>query len=97
VGKGTTIERLKIIQRSVFFLGQKFAFRAGNSAPRARISAPGQNFRGSEIPEFLALRNLAKSFTKCCGATFGKGARNSGLAEYPGAGNFIISGPRKFS
>jgi hypothetical protein len=30
--KGTTIERLKITQRSAFLLGQKFVFRAGNSA-----------------------------------------------------------------
>jgi hypothetical protein len=69
------------------FQGRKFAFRAGNSAPRARISAPGHNFWGN---------NLAKSFTKHCGAMFSKGARNSGLAEFPGARNFIISGPRKF-
>jgi hypothetical protein len=76
VGKGTTVERLKIIQRSV-------NFKAGN-------------LRGPEIPEFPALQNSAKSFTKCCGATFSKGARNSGLAEFLGARNFIISGPRKF-
>jgi hypothetical protein len=25
---------------------------------------------------------LAKSFTKCCGATFFKGVENSGLAEF---------------
>jgi hypothetical protein len=78
------------------FQGQKFAFRARNSAPRAGISAPGPNFRGPEIPEFPALRNSAKSFTKRCGAICSKGARNSGLAEFPGAGNFIISGPQKF-
>jgi hypothetical protein len=77
--------------------GRKFAFRAGNSAPRARISAPGQNFWGPEIPEFLALRNSAKSFTKHCGATFCKGTGNSDLAEFPGARNSIISGPQKFS
>jgi hypothetical protein len=78
------------------FQGQKFAFRAGNSAPRAGISAAGQNFWAPKILEFLALRNSAKSFTKRCGATFCKGARNSGLAEFLGAGNFIISGPQKF-
>jgi hypothetical protein len=71
------------------FQGQKFAFRAGNSAPRARISAPGQNFWGPEIPEFLALRNLAKSFRKHCSAMFCKGPRNSGFAEFLGARNFI--------
>jgi hypothetical protein len=78
------------------FQGQKFAFRAGNSTPRAGISAPRQNFRGPEIPEFLALRNSVMSFTKHCGATCSKGAGNSSLAEFLGAGNFIISGPRKF-
>jgi hypothetical protein len=30
--KGTTVERLKISQRRAFLLGQKFDFRAGNSA-----------------------------------------------------------------
>jgi hypothetical protein len=76
-------------------VGQKFAFRAGNSAPRAGISAPGQNFQGPEIPKFPALRNSAKSFTKRCGATLCKGAGNSDLAEFPGTRNFIISGPKK--
>jgi hypothetical protein len=78
------------------FQGRKFAFRARISATRARISTAGQKFRAPEIPEFLALRNSAKSFTKHCGATFYKGAVNSGLVEFLGAGNFIISGPRKF-
>jgi hypothetical protein len=78
------------------FQGWKFASRARNSTTRAGISAPGQNFWGPEILEFPALRNSAKSFRKCCGATFCKGAGNSGLAEFLGARNFIISGPRKF-
>jgi hypothetical protein len=78
------------------FQGRKFAFRARNSTHRAGISAPGQNFWGPQILEFMGLRNSAKSFTKCCGAMFCKGARNSGLAEFPGARNFIISGPQKF-
>jgi hypothetical protein len=82
--KGTTVERLKITQKSAFLLGRKFDFRA-------RISAPRQNFRGMEIPEFLSLQNLAKSFTLCGGATLSKGVRNSGRA-----GNFIISAPAKF-
>jgi hypothetical protein len=104
VGKGTTVERLEITQRRKFprleILLQDRKFR-----PRAGISAPGQNFRGPEIlgisgpskfQEFPALRNSAKSFTERCGAMLCKGAGNSGLAEFPGAGNFTISGPRKF-
>jgi hypothetical protein len=79
--KGTTVERLKITQRSAFLLGQKFDFRA-------RISAPGLNFRGPESPEFPSLQNLAKSFTLCCSATLSKGAGNSGIGR--------IFGGRKF-
>jgi hypothetical protein len=37
-GKGTTVERLKITQRSAFLLGQKFDFRP-------EIPPQGQNFR----------------------------------------------------
>jgi hypothetical protein len=88
-GKGDYCRKAQNHPEECQFQGRKFAFRAG-------ISAPGQIFRGPEIPEFPALRNSAKSFTKCCGATFCKGAGNSGLAEFPGARNFIISGPRKF-
>jgi hypothetical protein len=32
-----------------------------------------QNFRGPEIPEFLALQIFTKSFLSSCGATFSKG------------------------
>jgi hypothetical protein len=39
---------------------------------------------------------MAKSLTKPGGAPCSKGAGNSGLAEFPGAGNFRISGPPKF-
>jgi hypothetical protein len=95
-GKGNYCRKAQNHPEECLLEGQKFAFRARNSAPRARISAPGQNFRGPEILEFPALRNSAKSFTKCCGATFCKGARNSGLAEFLGAENSIIPGPRKF-
>jgi hypothetical protein len=54
---------------------------------------------GLEFPpldKFLALQNSAKYFTKRCGAMLYKGARNFDLAEFPGARNSIISGPRKF-
>jgi hypothetical protein len=95
-GKGDYCRKAQNHPEECQFQGRKFAFRAGNFAPRARISAPGQNFRGSEIPEFPSLQNSAKSFIKCCGATLCKGAGNSGLAEFLGARNFIISGPRKF-
>jgi hypothetical protein len=95
-GKGDYCRKAQNHPEECQFQGRKFAFRARNSAPRARISAPGPNFRGPEIPEFSALQNLAKSFTKRCGATFCKGAKNSGLAEFSGTGNYIISGPQKF-
>jgi hypothetical protein len=74
-GKGDYCRKAKNHPEECQSQGRKFAFRARNSAPRAGISAPGQNFWG----------NSAKSFTKCCGATFCKGA-----------GNFIISSPQKF-
>jgi hypothetical protein len=94
VGKGTTVERLEITQRRKFpepeILLQGWKFR-----PRAGISARGQNFWGPEILEFPALRNLAKSFTERCGATLCKGARNSGLAEFPGGQKFHNFWPSK--
>jgi hypothetical protein len=95
VEKGTTVERLKIIQRSVNFKagnllsgpeippldkisgGRKFL----NFRPFKIQLSPLQNVvvqrsvRGPEIPKFPALENLAKSFTKGCGAAFGKGGR----------------------
>jgi hypothetical protein len=95
-GKGDYCRKAQNHPEECQFQGRNFAFRAGNSAHRAGISAPGQNFWGPKIPEFLALQNSAKSFRKHCGAAFCKGARNSGLAEFPRARNFIISGPRKF-
>jgi hypothetical protein len=54
VGKGTTVERLEITQRrkfpgpEIFLQDQKFR-------PKAGISAPGQNFRGPEIPGIFGL------------------------------------------
>jgi hypothetical protein len=87
--KGTTVERLKITQRTAFH-------RAGNSARGPEFPPLDKIPEGRKFIEFLALRNSAKSFTKRCGATFCKGARNSGLAEFSRARNFIISGPRKF-
>jgi hypothetical protein len=89
VGKGTTVERLKIIQRSV-------NFKARNLLSGPEIPPLGPEFPPLDKISGAALRNLAKSFTKCCGATFCKGAGKSGLAKFLGARNFIISGPRKF-
>jgi hypothetical protein len=76
--KGTTIERLKITRRTIFH-------RAGNCVLGPKILPLDKISGGQKFYEFLALRNSAKSFTKCCGATL-----------YKGAGNFIIPGPRKF-
>jgi hypothetical protein len=87
--KGTTVERLKITQRTIFH-------RARNCVSGPEILPQGRNFCPWTKLEFPALQNSAKSFTKCCGAMLCKGARNSGLAEFLGVGNFIISSPRKF-
>jgi hypothetical protein len=54
-GKGDYCRKAQNHPEECQFQGQKFAFRA-------RISAPGQNFWGPEIPEFPALQNSAKSF-----------------------------------
>jgi hypothetical protein len=84
-GKGTTVERLEITQR-------RENSRAGNYVSGPEIPPQGRNFRpwtkfpgGQKFMEFPVLRNLTKSLTEHCGATYSKGA-----------GNFIISGPRKF-
>jgi hypothetical protein len=89
VGKGTTIERLEITQR-------RENSRAGNYVSGPEFPPLDKISGGQKFHEFLARRNLAKSLTECCGATCSKGARNSGLAEFSGARNFIISGPQKF-
>jgi hypothetical protein len=91
VGKETTVEMLGIIQR-------RENSRAGNYVSGPKIPSQGRNFRPwTKFPrEFPALRNSAKSLTERCGAMCSKGAGNSGLAEFLGAGNFIISGPQKF-
>jgi hypothetical protein len=79
-GKGDYCRKAQNHPEECLLEGRKFAFRVG-----AEILALGT--------EFPALRNSAKSFTKHCGATFCKGAGNSGLAKFPGARNSIISGP----
>jgi hypothetical protein len=54
-GKGDYCRKAQNHLEECQFQGRKFAFRAGNSTPRAEISALGQNFRGPEILEFSAL------------------------------------------
>jgi hypothetical protein len=90
--KGTTVERLKITQRTVFHMVRN-CVSGPEIPPQVRNFRPWTKILGAEFP---ALRNSSKSFTKRCGAMLCKGAGNSGLAEFPGAENFIISGPRKF-
>jgi hypothetical protein len=94
--KGTTVERLKITQRSAFFQGRKFDFRAENSAlgpeflPLDKISA-GQkflNFRPFKIRLSPLLCVVVQHSVK--------GPEILVLAEFPGAGNSIISAPTKF-
>jgi hypothetical protein len=48
-----------------------------------RASKIIDTFETYQGQKFLALQNSAKSFTKCCGATFCKGAGNSGGPEIP--------------
>jgi hypothetical protein len=49
-GKGDYYRKAQNHPEECLLEGQKFAFRAGNSAPRAGISAPGQNFWGISGP-----------------------------------------------
>jgi hypothetical protein len=86
-GKGDYCRNAQITQRSVFH-------RAGNLVSGPEILPQGRNF--CPWTKFLGARNLAKSFTKRCGAMLYKGAGNSDLAEFPGAENSIISDPQKF-
>jgi hypothetical protein len=96
VEKGTTVERLKIIQRSVNFKAENLLSGLEILPLGPEIPPLDKISRGQKFNEFLALRNSAKSFTKRCDTMFYKGARNSDFAEFPRARNFIISGPRKF-
>jgi hypothetical protein len=77
--KGTTVERLKITQRSAFY-------RAGNLVSGPEFPPLDKIFEGRKFHEFPSLQNSAKSFTWRCGATLCKGARNS-----DGAGNLAKS------
>jgi hypothetical protein len=94
--KGTTVERLKITQRSAFLLGRKFVFRAGNSAlgpefpPLDKISG-GQkflNFRPFEIRLSPLLCVVVQHSIK--------GLEIRVLVEFLGTGNSIISATAKF-
>jgi hypothetical protein len=75
--------------------GPEIMFQGRNSAPGPEFPPLDKISGGRKFHEFPALRNSAKSSTKCCGATLCKGARNSGLAEFPGAGNSINFRPSK--
>jgi hypothetical protein len=93
-GKGDYCRKAQNHLDECFLEGQKFVFRAKNSAqgqkfcPRARISSPGENFWGPKNSKFLALQNSAKSFTLCCGATLSKSARNYGIGRISGGQKF---------
>jgi hypothetical protein len=68
----------------------------GTTVERLEITQRRENSRAKNYVSGPEILPLAKSLTERCGATCSKGSRNSGLAEFPGAGNFIISGPQKF-
>jgi hypothetical protein len=94
-GKGTTVERLKIIQRSAFLQGQKFDFRARNSAlgpefpPLDKISGGRKflNFHPFEIRLSPLLCVVVQHSVK--------GPEILVLAEFLGVGNSISSAPVK--
>jgi hypothetical protein len=88
--KGTTVERLKITQRSAFLLGQKFVFRAGNSALRPEF-LPLDKISGGR--KFLNFRPFEIRLIPLLSVVVQHSVR---IPEFPGARNSIISAPVKF-
>jgi hypothetical protein len=87
--KGTTVERLKITQKSAFLLGRKFD--SGPEFPPLDKISGGQkflNFHPFEIRLSTLLCVVVQHSVK--------GPEILVLAEFQGAGNSIISAPAKF-
>jgi hypothetical protein len=94
--KGTTIERLKITQGGAFLLGQKFDFRAGNFASGPEFP-PLDKISGGR--KFLNFRPFAIRLSPLLCVVVQRSVKGPEIlvwAEFPGAGNSIISAPAKF-
>jgi hypothetical protein len=94
--KGTTVERLKITQRSAFYW-------AGNLVSGSEIPLQGQNFRPwTKFPgarNSLNFRPFEIRLSPLLGVVVQcsvKGPEILAWAEFLGAGNSIISAPAKF-
>jgi hypothetical protein len=94
--KGTIIERLKITQRSAFLLGQKFDFRARNSALGPKFLPLDKIFGGQKFLNFCPFEIRLSPLLCVVVQHSVKGPKILVLAEFLGAGNFIISAPAKF-
>jgi hypothetical protein len=94
--KGTTVERLKITQRSAFFQSQKFSFRAGNSALEPEFLPLNKISGGRKFLNFWPLEIWLSPLLCVVVQHSVKGPEILVLAEFPGAGNSIISAPAKF-
>jgi hypothetical protein len=93
--KGTTVERLKITQRSAFLLGRKIDFRAGNSALGPEFLSMDKISGGRKFLNFRPFE-IRLSHLLCVVVQHSvKGPETLVLAEFPGAGNSIISAPAK--
>jgi hypothetical protein len=94
--KGTTVERLKIIQRSAFLLGQKFDFRAGNSAPGPEFLPLNKISGGRKFLNFRPFKIQLSPLLCVVVQHSVNGPEILVLAEFLGARNSIISAPAKF-
>jgi hypothetical protein len=94
--KGTTVERLKITQRSAFLQGRKFDFRAGNSALGLEFPPLDKISRGRKFLNFRPFEIRLSPLLCVVVQHLVKGPEILVLAEFPGARNSIISAPAKF-
>jgi hypothetical protein len=94
--KGTTVERLKIIQRSAFLLGRKFDFRARNSAPGPEFPPLNKISGGRKFLNFCPFEIWLSPLLCVVVQHSVKGQEILVLAEFPGDRRSIISTPTKF-
>jgi hypothetical protein len=94
--KGTTVERLKITHRSAFLLGRKFDFRARNSALGPEFPPVNKISGGQKFLNFCPFEIWLSPLLFVVVQHSVKGPEILVLAEFPGAGNSIISAPAKF-
>jgi hypothetical protein len=94
--KGTTVERLKITQGSAFLLGQKFDFRARNSASRPEFPPLDKISGGRKFLNFRPFEIRLSPLLCVVVQRSVKGPEILVWAEFPGARNSIISATAKF-